>query len=60
MSNASKPDPGSVKKTMSSQRVGNDQISQGTISGISRVALTGLGGDESESLERGLQRRKTD
>ena len=60
VSNASKPDPGTVKKTMSSQRVGNDQISQGTISGISRVALTGLGGDESESLERGLQGRKPD
>ena len=60
VSNSGKPEPGLGMTTMSCQREGNDEISQGTLSGISGVALGGPGGDESESLEARLQGRKPD
>ena len=60
MSNESIPDPGSVKQTKSSQRVGDDSNSHGTKSGISGVAIAGPGGNKSESFEKGLRGRNPD
>ena len=57
VSNASIPDPGSVKQTKSRERVGDDLNSHWTQSGISGVAIAGPGGDESESFKEGLRGR---
>jgi len=60
VSNSSSQNLGSVEQTRSSQRVGNNSISQGTKHGISGVVMTGSGDNESESFEKGLKRRNPD
>ena len=60
VSDSGKPEPGLGRMTTSCQKVGNNKISHGSLSGISGVALGGLDGDESESLEEGLLGRKTE